>query len=139
MQEGRRQKAEGRSNIACTVSLLANVQRDSYFRRAALVSRTVEISIIGFSDWAGKPYPAINSQSPKLNGDDQRLNTAIPPWVTLSQDGMGALSVFYVDIAASTTHNRLRKLSTSLVIAKWRKRQNSTPVMSFTYKHRPYI
>ena len=29
---------EGRSNIACTVSLLTNVQLDSYFRHAALIS-----------------------------------------------------------------------------------------------------
>ena len=36
MQEG--SYAGGRSNIACTVSLLANVQLDSYFRRAALVN-----------------------------------------------------------------------------------------------------
>jgi hypothetical protein len=45
---GRRQKPEARSNIARTVSLLANVQLDIYFRRAALESAlNIRFTLIG--------------------------------------------------------------------------------------------
>jgi hypothetical protein len=37
------QEAEGRSNIACTVSLSANIQLDSYFRRSALGTSLMQL------------------------------------------------------------------------------------------------
>jgi hypothetical protein len=49
--------------------------------------------------------------------------TAIPPGVKLSQDGMGALVGCYDDIATSTTSDRFeREFTPSLVVAKWSKR-----------------
>jgi hypothetical protein len=52
-----------------------------------------------------------------------QADTAIPPWVELSQDGMGVLLGCYHDISSSTTIDRCDgKLNPLLVTTKWRKR-----------------